>query len=875
MSEATPSRGVWPLFAQHRAYLAGRGVNSKLAEKAGIRSLIQEEVAHVLGLATPPPCCGLLVPHCDSNGHVLTPRVRLDAPGGGPKFQIPAGSHVYPWLPPVAVLTTAGFSSSALQDPTLPLTVVEGAVQALALVGAGILAIGLSGVSAGGHDKDAKDRKHVIRAHSLLREWVALKGRLITILFDAGIATNALVADGAALNACAFASEGAQVRVARLPVLQNGGDQGPDDFLVLRGIDALRAVIAAAVPASPMDRVKAVTLGMADAVLTREQRQAQICAELVPLLQEPAFAATLRRCDAAEVEAVALEVQRGSGLPKRVVRQAVESFAARLKAPARSAQSHTDRRVDARPEVILIPDDHEVTQAALNALARSTEIFHRAGYLCEIVVEECAVVGRAEPRQVPIIRRLSLASLTEHLSKQVRFILPEDSKHVRTPEYVPRQIEARGQYPGFRRLDRIVGHPVLLADGRVLDRNGYDKQSATVLHLDDAFPSVPSEPVHAQAQAAAQRLLTVVQDFPFVRAEDSSAWLTALLTALARGAFEGSVPLFAVTGNAPGCGKSLLCELIGIIVTGRPMPVMSPASHRASSGADDGVDDQEMQKRIVAHILAGTPLVVIDNARAVGSPAMYAALTSHGASADRILGASSVVNESMRTTWFATGNNLLLAREMRRRSVRIRLLSKLGDPFKRADFAESHLSASVQRRRPELLVDGLTVLLAYIRAGRPDVGLAPLGSFVEWSGLARNAVVWLGLADPLATMAGSEEEGFDRETATLRSLLVGLEVITRRGPSTSKQILRSLENENEPNAPLAHAVGELVPSRTPTPTLLSHAMEPFRDRVLDGLQLRGKSGNAGWAWSVVRVGPAPAKRDERDESDDRRRSGDR
>ena len=39
-------------------------------------------------------------------------------------------------------------------------------------------------------------------------------------------------------------------------------------------------------------------------------------------------------------------------------------------------------------------------------------------------------------------------------------------------------------------------------------------------------------------------------------------------------------------------------------------------------------------------------------------------------------------------------------------------------------------------------------IAAYIQAGRPDVQVKPFGSFEEWSGLVRSALVWCGLPDP-------------------------------------------------------------------------------------------------------------------------------
>jgi hypothetical protein len=50
-----------------------------------------------------------------------------------------------------------------------------------------------------------------------------------------------------------------------------------------------------------------------------------------------------------------------------------------------------------------------------------------------------------------------------------------------------------------------------------------------------------------------------------------SAWIASLLSPLARPAIEGPVPLFPTDSNTRGSGKSKLCDLTSIAVTGRDM----------------------------------------------------------------------------------------------------------------------------------------------------------------------------------------------------------------------------------------------------------------------------------------------------------------
>ena len=60
-----------------------------------------------------------------------------------------------------------------------------------------------------------------------------------------------------------------------------------------------------------------------------------------------------------------------------------------------------------------------------------------------------------------------------------------------------------------------------------------------------------------------------------------------------------------------------------------------------------------------------------------------------------------------------------------------------------------HRAAELALARAELVVAGLTVLRAYISAGRP-CPLDKIGSFEDWN-LVRECMVWLDRADPADT----------------------------------------------------------------------------------------------------------------------------
>src|SRR5262245_57668872 len=87
-------------------------------------------------------------------------------------------------------------------------------------------------------------------------------------------------------------------------------------------------------------------------------------------------------------------------------------------------------------------------------------------------------------------------------------------------------------------------------------------------------------------------------------------------------------------------------------------------------------------------------------------------------------------------------------------------------------FRHPNLLQHVRENRLALLTAGLTILRAFVVAGRPEAGLKPWGSFEGWSGLVRNCIVWLGLLDPGDTRRELAEAS-DRDAAALRMLFAG------------------------------------------------------------------------------------------------------
>ena len=199
-----------------------------------------------------------------------------------------------------------------------------------------------------------------------------------------------------------------------------------------------------------------------------------------------------------------------------------------------------------------------------------------------------------------------------------------------------------------------------------------------------------------------------------------------------------SAPLHGFNAPTAGSGKSLLVDIASQIVSGRPASVIA-----------QGKTEEEMEKRLGAALIAGDPLISIDNCETgLGGELLCQVLTQPMLKV-RLLGKSINVEVPSTAALFATGNNLTMVGDMTRRALRCTLDAGVERPELRK-FEHDPL-ALIAASRGDYLAAALTILLAFHNSGRPQQ-TTPLGSFAEWSGWVRDSLIWLGEADSCATM---------------------------------------------------------------------------------------------------------------------------
>jgi len=289
-------------------------------------------------------------------------------------------------------------------------------------------------------------------------------------------------------------------------------------------------------------------------------------------------------------------------------------------------------------------------------------------------------------------------------------------------------------------LTGIINAPTLREDGSILDQPGYDAQTGLLFDPQgERFPLLPREPDRDTALRALGFLRDLIGSFPFVTPADRSVALSAIMTTLIRRSLP-TAPLHGFNAPTAGTGKSMLVDLASIIATSRPAPVIA-----------QGKSEEEMEKRLGSALIAGDVMIAIDNCEEpLGGELLCQAMTQTSLKV-RILGSSINAEVPSNATVFATGNNLTLAGDMTRRAIRATLDAGVERPELRA-FDRDPL-AMVAAQRGDYVTAGLTILRAFHIAGRP-LQTVPLGSFTAWSGWVRDALIWLGEADPCETMEG-------------------------------------------------------------------------------------------------------------------------
>ena len=407
------------------------------------------------------------------------------------------------------------------------------------------------------------------------------------------------------------------------------------------------------------------------------------------------------------------------------------------------------------------------------------------------------------------------------------------------PDKVAEVYLARAGYWRLPRLLGIVNIPFLRADGSLCERPGYDADSALLFDPErQTFPTIANAPNREDARRALTYLDdTLLAEFPFVQKIDRAVALSAFLTTFDRRML-ATAPLHAFTSPAAGTGKSLLVDLVSILISGELAPVIA-----------QGKTEEELEKRLGAALISGDPIISLDNCdHELNSAFLCQALTQRRLKV-RLLGYSRHVDVPVNASFFATGNNLVIASDLTRRTLLCQLDAGLERPELRT-FRRNVLETAYAERGP-LVAAILTILRAWHLA-RTAIGVDPLGSFEDWSARIRQPLLWLDQDDPCDSLKTVRENDPARDQ--LRAVLLQWErVLGTIQTYTAQQVIGHATTDPD----LFPALMAVAASRTGhviSNERLGRWLNRNIGKIVNKLKLIKTGNRAGYPlWQVTRI----------------------
>ena len=361
----------------------------------------------------------------------------------------------------------------------------------------------------------------------------------------------------------------------------------------------------------------------------------------------------------------------------------------------------------------------EVAQEAWDALTqantRQPRLFNHGGQLVRLERHGDTVVSR----------ELTSQRLHHRLGRVAYWCTARngDQRPALPPKFVVDDMLA-DPAPPLPALERLTTVPVFGPSGGLVATPGYHADSRIFFAPPNHFNLLPVQPTPTPTDRRLARQLLIEEllgDFPFTGESERAHAVAAALLPFVRSLIQGATPLYLIEKPSPGTGAGLLAEVLCYPALGCGPTVMTL-----------GRSEDETRRTLTAKLGETPAVILIDNAHVLDSAALSAAVTTPDIWTDRIIGSSRVARLPVRCLWLVTGNNPSLSTEIARRVVRIRLDAKVARPEERSDFRHPDLAGWVRHEHGRLVWALLTLVQAWIAAGRPKGGVT-LGSFESWA----------------------------------------------------------------------------------------------------------------------------------------------
>jgi hypothetical protein len=478
-----------------------------------------------------------------------------------------------------------------------------------------------------------------------------------------------------------------------------------------------------------------------------------------------------------------------------------------------------------------------VADAAERELAHSKKHYQRGGLIVTVFYDpgtrEICIKEISKPA---LVRALASVAIWERFDGR-----SNDFVRIDPPERHVSVLFDAVNYAHLPVLNGLTRQPYLRPDGSLMNTAEYDSATGMFGMFNSSKFSVPDKPSRMQAETALEILQDLLTEFHFANESDRSAALAAILTATIRSSLPVA-PMFHVRAHALGSGKSYLCELITAFATPQQgTPTAFPNN------------DEACQKLLLAELLRAPAVIEFDNLTndLLAYKSLCTALTSEFMR-DRILGVSKTAAVNTRTLFLSSGNNVGPIQDMARRCITIHLDPTVETPAGRT-FNRPELVRELLQDRERYVSAALTIIRAWIVAGKPKANCKPLVSYGEWSDLCCQPLLWLGCCDPTVSVFEALSEDPDREI--LARLLSAWQAAFGRAPTMVRDAVNRInqvcdEELSEVLHEISNERGEINRFK------LGRWIKRHAGQVVDGLRFVRCSGNSSAVkWRLESVSP--------------------
>lgn len=476
-------------------------------------------------------------------------------------------------------------------------------------------------------------------------------------------------------------------------------------------------------------------------------------------------------------------------------------------------------------------DLHSVVDASEKVLASRGKFFQSGTVIVSVTTDP--TTGN------PAIAPIGMLTLTRELSAAASWEKEDSSSGGWKPCDPPaRHVSILYNSSEYRYLPPLAGvarQPYLNeGDGTLVIEPGYNETTQIFGVFDPAQFQLPEPTMEAALQALAT-LKNLLAEFHYSSDHDRSAMLSAIITAVLRPSL-AHAPAFHVRAHDIGSGKSYACELISAFASPAPSEKVSYPT-----------TSEEATKVILSLLLKNPAVIEFDDMDSdwIAHGAFKRMLTAEFVT-DRVLGHSKTATVRTRVLFLGSGNNVGPRDDMRRRVGTINLDPKCATPTT-MEYKGSPVD-EVRKNRGAYVAAVLTIVQAWIRAGKPRSPVKSIASYGAWSDYCRQSLLWLGLPDPTTSLL--DQVTRDPDGDPLVEMLHAWKAAFGTAATTVRKALHTAANgQKELDAAIRDCLGE--ERGQPNPSKMGWFLKKHAGRIIKGMRFVEATADGRKAWKIA------------------------